>query len=82
MISKEKIYPDSDKIEIIQNIKSPENKKKLQMILGLFNYYRNLIDNHSSKVSIFAKKNNSLSGQTFLKTTFEVYLNFLIKKSF
>lgn len=45
------LLPDPQKIEDIQNIRSPKDKKALQRFLGSVNYLRKFIDNLSSMTS-------------------------------
>ena len=42
-----KVYPDDDKIEVIKNWKTPQNKKQLRQHLGLINYFHAYIPQYS-----------------------------------
>lgn len=45
MFNEEGIKPDKNRVESIINLKHPNNKKELQMVLGIVNYLREFIPN-------------------------------------
>lgn len=54
------VHPDPDRIQSIQNLKEPTNKKELQSFLGMVNYLRDFIPNMSeisSSLRLLLKKN-------------------------
>lgn len=42
--SKAGVQPDKNRVKAVLDLKSPRNKKVLQRILGVFNYFRNFIE--------------------------------------
>ncbi|KAJ3655671.1 hypothetical protein Zmor_014792 [Zophobas morio] len=47
LFSKDGMQPDPDRIKSIIQLKEPKNKKDLQKVLGMFNYFRNFLPNLS-----------------------------------
>lgn len=45
--SKADMEPDQKRVKAVLNLKSSQNKKDVQRILGMFNYFRNFIHNLS-----------------------------------
>ena len=61
-ISKNGIRPPSDRIDILNNYPTPQNRKELQRALGMFNWFRKFIPNYSATSSVLyylLKKNVS-----------------------
>lgn len=50
-ISKGGIRPPSDRVELLQDYPIPTNRKELQRVLGLFNWFRKFIANYSAIAS-------------------------------
>jgi len=47
IFSKEGVRPDEERVRTIREMKNPKDKKELQRVLGLINYFRNFIPNLS-----------------------------------
>jgi len=50
---------DPDKVKVVQEMKSPENKKQIRQVLGFFSYCRDYIPNFSA----IAKPLTDLTGK-------------------
>lgn len=50
LISKEGIKPDKSSIMKLKNIKNPKNRKQLMNVIGLIQWFRPYIKNHSKKL--------------------------------
>lgn len=60
LFSKEGTKPDKERIQALQHIKVPSNRKQLQSVMGMFNYLREFIPNMAeitSPLRLLLKKN-------------------------
>ncbi|CAI6348579.1 unnamed protein product [Macrosiphum euphorbiae] len=67
------VYPDQERIQSIQNLKEPTNKKELQSFLGMVNYLREFIPNMSEitgSLRSLLKKNIIWSWDTHCQNSF------------
>jgi len=44
----DKVYPDPAKIEVVEKVRAPKNRKELQRFLGLSGYYRRFVEGYAS----------------------------------
>lgn len=51
MFNNSGIKPDKERVESIIHLKKPNNKKELQMVMGIVNYVREFIPN-LAKISV------------------------------
>jgi transposase InsO family protein len=60
VLSGQGVYPDPEKIKIIQDFSQPKNKKQLQQFLGICNYYRQFSLKYANFIEPFRNllKNN------------------------
>ena len=71
------VRPQSDKIQCIVDFPLPESKKKLQLFLGLSNYYRNYVVDYAnlSNISYTLIKKKSPSRLTWTKDLVNCFEN-------
>ena len=50
VISKDGIYPDPEKIRVIQDLRPPKNVREVRSVVGMASYYRKFIDHFSEVV--------------------------------
>ena len=52
-LSRKGVVPDPDRIKYIQTLEIPKNRRHLQQVLGVVNYFRHFVLNHNSYITPF-----------------------------